>query len=460
MVAVDYKRYVNIANSLCFDWNYKYSFILPLLLLMLESASSLLIIRNVPYTEIDWKAYMQEVGQYLGGCRDYSLMKGDTGPLVYPAGFVYIYSLLFQLTDAGQNIRLAQYIFACLYVVSLALKYRISWHIKIVPPIMLPLLSVSKRIHSIYMLRMFNDPVAMLFMYLCVLALLNRKYTVSSILLSVALSVKMNIVLFLPAFMVIVAVNLSPRSLMKHLLIIVAVQLILAVPFLTNQSHAVNYFRSSFNLGRVFDYKWTVNWKFLHPDVFYSSNFHLLLVSGCVSLWCLLGHFAWTQQLGMVKFIYRFLNALRLGGSVQMASIDALNIVTMLALSNLVGICFSRSLHYQFYSWYFWSLPFLVAYSINVLLPKSSESDSNQPQFIVNHLVAWSNGVTVIFTIEYCWNVYPATPLSSAILLCCNSFVLTCAFIASIVDSRRKFVVSKSSQSISSLPTITKSKRV
>lgn len=101
MVAVDYKRYVNIANSLCFDWNYKYSFILPLLLLMLESASSLLIIRNVPYTEIDWKAYMQEVGQYLGGCRDYSLMKGDTGPLVYPAGFVYMYSLLFQLTDGG-----------------------------------------------------------------------------------------------------------------------------------------------------------------------------------------------------------------------------------------------------------------------------------------------------------------------------------------------------------------------
>lgn len=31
-------------------------------------------------------AYMQEVGGYLGGELDYMKLKGDTGPLVYPAG--------------------------------------------------------------------------------------------------------------------------------------------------------------------------------------------------------------------------------------------------------------------------------------------------------------------------------------------------------------------------------------
>jgi alpha-1,3-mannosyltransferase len=33
-------------------------------------------------TEIDWKAYMQEVEGFLTGERDYRKLKGDTGPLV------------------------------------------------------------------------------------------------------------------------------------------------------------------------------------------------------------------------------------------------------------------------------------------------------------------------------------------------------------------------------------------
>ena len=55
-------------------------------------------------TEIDWIAYMQEVGGYLGGELDYTKLGGNTGPLVYPAGFVYIYSVLKFATDDGSNI--------------------------------------------------------------------------------------------------------------------------------------------------------------------------------------------------------------------------------------------------------------------------------------------------------------------------------------------------------------------
>ena len=34
-------------------------------------------------TEIDWKAYMEQVEQFLQGERDYALIKGATGPLWY-----------------------------------------------------------------------------------------------------------------------------------------------------------------------------------------------------------------------------------------------------------------------------------------------------------------------------------------------------------------------------------------
>lgn len=64
---------------------------------------------------------MQQVEQYLGGERDYMLIKGTTGPLVYPAAHVYIYSALYRLTDGGKDIRKAQIIFAGLYLGVLSL---------------------------------------------------------------------------------------------------------------------------------------------------------------------------------------------------------------------------------------------------------------------------------------------------------------------------------------------------
>jgi len=57
----------------------------PLKLFSDESWRLLLTLDNAD-TEIDWKAYMQQIAQYRSGERDYTLMKGDTGPLVYPAG--------------------------------------------------------------------------------------------------------------------------------------------------------------------------------------------------------------------------------------------------------------------------------------------------------------------------------------------------------------------------------------
>ncbi|CAG7881258.1 unnamed protein product [Brassica rapa] len=38
------------------------------------------------------------VSGFLGGEREYGSLKGDTGPLVYPAGFLYVYSAIQNLT--------------------------------------------------------------------------------------------------------------------------------------------------------------------------------------------------------------------------------------------------------------------------------------------------------------------------------------------------------------------------
>ena len=62
---------------------------------------------------------MQQVQQYLAGERDYVKIRGDTGPLVYPAAHVYIYRLLYDHTNQGTDIRFAQYVFGVLYLVTL-----------------------------------------------------------------------------------------------------------------------------------------------------------------------------------------------------------------------------------------------------------------------------------------------------------------------------------------------------
>ncbi|KAI8646906.1 glycosyltransferase [Parasitella parasitica] len=235
---------------------------------------------------------MQEVEGFIMGERDYTKLKGDTGPLVYPAGFVYIYSLLYYLTDHGKDVRLAQYIFEFLYLLSQLVVCAIYRQSKKVPPYIILLLGCSKRLHSIFLLRCFNDPVAMLFMFACLLAMLYRKWTLSSLLYSLALSIKMNVLLFFPAFGIILWQVLGAYKTLGQLGLIALTQLAIAYPFL-NQ-HPVSYFSKAFEFRRVFDYQWTVNWRMMTEETFVSNWFAKELLIGhgftllmfIIFIWC------------------------------------------------------------------------------------------------------------------------------------------------------------------------------
>jgi alpha-1,3-mannosyltransferase len=63
---------------------------------------------------------MEQVEHFINGERDYTNIKGGTGPLVYPAAHVYIYWALYHITDKGRNILVAQRIFGVLYLATLA----------------------------------------------------------------------------------------------------------------------------------------------------------------------------------------------------------------------------------------------------------------------------------------------------------------------------------------------------
>ena len=158
----------------------------------------------------------------MQGERDYSQIKGQTGPLVYPAGFLYIYTLLAKLTQGG-NIILGQMVFTFLYLLNQALVMSLYIQSQAVPPWALTLLCLSKRIHSIFILRMFNDSITMMLAYTACLLLIKRKWRWAVFVFSAALSVKMNVLLMAPPVLVIMLqVRLSLHCLVLRLVLIIS----------------------------------------------------------------------------------------------------------------------------------------------------------------------------------------------------------------------------------------------
>eukprot|EP00567_Pseudictyota_dubia_P012719 CAMPEP_0197458078 /NCGR_PEP_ID=MMETSP1175-20131217/47671_1 /TAXON_ID=1003142 /ORGANISM="Triceratium dubium, Strain CCMP147" /LENGTH=78 /DNA_ID=CAMNT_0042992605 /DNA_START=27 /DNA_END=260 /DNA_ORIENTATION=+ len=63
------------------------------------------------------------------------------------------------------------------------------------------LLCLSKRIHSIFVLRLFNDCPAMLLLYVSVYLFALNKWRTGCIFFSLAVSIKMNVLLFAPGLL-------------------------------------------------------------------------------------------------------------------------------------------------------------------------------------------------------------------------------------------------------------------
>ena len=64
------------------------------------------------------------------GERDYRAIEGDTGPIVYPAGHLYAYSILYWLSNYG-SIGVAQVIFGVFYLVNQVLHKLLNQNVSV-----------------------------------------------------------------------------------------------------------------------------------------------------------------------------------------------------------------------------------------------------------------------------------------------------------------------------------------
>ncbi|KAJ2998231.1 hypothetical protein NUW58_g380 [Xylaria curta] len=391
-------RAIQLAFNVASGRDRTLSWLIPLSLFILDALLCVVVIWKVPYTEIDWKAYMEQVEQYVAGERDYTVIKGGTGPLVYPAAHVYLYTALYYVTDKGRDIFLAQQLFAVLYMATLAVVMTCYWRAK-VPPYVFPLLILSKRLHSIFVLRCFNDCFAVFSLWVTIYMFQKRAWTLGTGAYAWGLGIKMSLLLVLPTVGVILLLGRGFAGSLQLAAIIAQVHFVLAVPFL--RTNAQGYLSRAFELSRQFFFKWTVNWRFVGENIFLSRPFALglLLLHVSVLVWFIVNKWLKITGKPWLSIVAPMLRLRSPFGPREESQISAQvtpeYVMTTMLSANVIGLLFARSLHYQFYSYLAWSTPYLL----------------------------WRSGAHPLVQYglwalqEWAWNVFPSTNASSGIVV-------------------------------------------
>jgi len=303
-------------------------------------------------------------------------------------------------------------------------------------------LTLSRRIHSLYVLRLFNDCIASLFFYIAVGLFVsagkrhgdgldrphwNRwsRWHTGCIAYSLGVGVKMNVLLSAPGLLLLLLQGQRGiAGTISCLATCAAVQLIIGAPFLLQ--NPTEYLSRAFQFSRVFLFKWTVNWKFLPEDMF---------VSPALSVSLLLLHLS-----TLILFASKWISATRL----QTKNASALfvrvkdnrpfspsYIAYTLFVSNFIGIVFARTLHYQFYVWYFHSLPLMLYIASSSSLSQKSGTNDG---LILASVADVACRMTLTVVVEVAFNIFPATPSSSAMLQVAHLCILLILYQAPVPD--------------------------
>lgn len=459
-----------IYNSL---FSYEYIIFVAVLIVIFESFLLKKIIATVAYTNIDYKAYMEQIRSVT---RDnnyqYDTIRGDTGPLVYPAGHYWIFKFLRDLTInwkdndnayGVERISEGQEVFRVLYLVTLVLSFLICLASGSVYPALTGLLACSYRLHSIYVLRLFNDCFTTFLVLLSILMLVAIKLISDVIidegkrnnleeefitddasnfsllisfgvmfLYSAAVSVKMNALLYLPAVLIVLCwLNYSGKMFFLRIISLVAFgiaeQFLIGLPFIQQDMKA--YFSTAMNFKRKFMYIWSINWQFIEEDVFNSDMFATsLLILHVMTLYIFIDK-KWISPIkkangnnkGTISLVLQMIKDKIKGEKViTMPELTLEHMIYILTTCNYMGCLFARSLHYQFLSWYHWSIPVMLSYGLKT----KNAKDTTKIKVIKVVL-----GFVWYGLHEFCWNVYMPKWWSSLLLTGLNTLLLVLVYV-------------------------------
>jgi alpha-1,3-mannosyltransferase len=143
---------------------------------------------------------------------------------------------------------------------------------------------------------------------------------------------------------------------------LVAMQVVIGLEWIMQDWRA--YVGKAFEFDRVFMFKWSVNWQFFGEEVATGKILAQYLLIAHLGLLLIFLFCKWTnliksRSIGL-WFIELRLN--ELFNNCKPRTLDPRFVALSMFTCNLIGILCARSLHYQFYSWYYHTLPIILLY--------------------------------------------------------------------------------------------------
>lgn len=265
------------------------------------------------------------------------------------------------------------------------------------------------------MLRCFNDCFAVFFMWLSILFFQHRQWVAGGLIYSFGLGVKMTLLLVLPVVGILIFFAKGVIGTITLGGLMAGLQAQLAAPFL---EHPGAYFGRAFEFSRQFLFKWTVNWRFVGEETFLSRNFSTSLLALHASVLLTFIFTRWLPPTGRSLGDVLHATLVRRDWQPLFQGFTPKYILTTILTANVVGLLFARSLHYQFYSYLAWSTPYLL----------------------------WRGGLHPVLQYllwalqEWAWNVFPSTPLSSAVVVGVMAITVTAVWFGTSDDAARSTV--------------------
>jgi len=239
---------------------------------------------------------------------------------------------------------------------------------------------------------LFNDAWVSFFLWAGTCLMVHRYFPAGAFLWSVAVGVKITALLALPAIGLIAIQGLGLTEAIYVGMYCIMVQLISAITFV--EAGNTHYFQRAFDFGRQFEFKWTVNWRFLGEETFLDRNFQISLLVVHVSLLLAFIQYRWVRpsSTGIGNFIYKYCHTMEYRveqGYIK--KVTATYVMDTILASLAIGLLCARTLHYQFYAYLGWISPYLLWRA------------GFHPILVYANLAVQ----------EWAWLVYPSTDVSS-----------------------------------------------